>query len=86
MRYIIDYMEINSRINEVMVEKGVSTDELVEKTGLSRMTIFNASRGLNVTIKTAMKIAEVLSVPIEEIWSIELLEKDEEESESFSIN
>jgi len=77
-------MEINSKVDEVMEAKGVTLDQLIEKSGLPRMTVFNARRGLNVTIKTAFKISEALGVSVDEIWSTEILEPEVEELANLS--
>lgn len=71
-------MEINSKIDEIMETKQVTVDQLIEKTGLPRMTIFNARTGANVTMKTALRISEALEVPLHDIWSVDSLERDEE--------
>jgi DNA-binding Xre family transcriptional regulator len=64
-------MVIYSKINDVLKEKGVGVEELIEKTGLTRMTIYNVRQGRNVTILTALKISEALGVNLEDIWSTE---------------
>lgn len=70
-------MNIESKLDAVIEAKGLSVDQLIEKTGLTRMTIFNARRGLNVTINTALKIAEALEVSMHDIWSSENIDKEE---------
>jgi len=77
-------MEISSKINEILEAKGMGADELSEKTGLPRMTIFNARRGKNITIVTAMKISEALEVPVEEIWAPETSELKENSNADVS--
>ena len=72
-------MIITSQINAVLRSKNMSIEQLIEKTNLQRMTIFNARRGKNVTIATAIKIAEALEVPVESIW---LLEEETEKEEA----
>jgi DNA-binding Xre family transcriptional regulator len=64
-------MILESKVDEVLQSRGVSVDTLVEKTGLTRMTIFNARRGASVKIETAIKIAEALEVKVEDIWQAE---------------
>jgi DNA-binding XRE family transcriptional regulator len=61
-------MEIMSKIDELLEVKGMSAEELAGSTGLPRMTIYNARRGKNVTLITAMKIAKSLDVEVSEIW------------------
>lgn len=80
-------MSIESKLDETMEAKGITVDQLIEKTGLPRMTIFNARRGMNVTIKTALKISEALEVQMEEVWSIEAIEqKDGAENEDADVS
>lgn len=62
-------MEIESKLDIVMEEKEVSIETLIEKTNLPRMTIYNARQGKNVTMSTALKIAEALEVKLEDIWT-----------------
>jgi DNA-binding Xre family transcriptional regulator len=71
-------MIIESKIDEVLETKGISVDDLVNRTGLTRMTIFNARKGANVTLKTALIISEVLGVALESIWSSETDNKEQE--------
>lgn len=73
-------MIISSKVDEVMESKGLTLDQLIEKTGLPRMTVFNARKGANVTLRTALKISEALEVALEDIWSKE--EKEEEDAEN----
>lgn len=70
-------MSIESKLDEVMAEKNFSVDQLIEKTGLPRMTIYNARKGANLTLKTALSISEALDVKLEDIWSREALEEEE---------
>jgi DNA-binding Xre family transcriptional regulator len=79
-------MAIESKLDEIMQAKNVTVEELMDKTGLPRMTIFNARRGLNVTMLTALKIIEVLNVPLEDVWSLESLEPKEEGEELANIS
>jgi len=64
-------MLIVSKVDEVMKSKGLTVDQVLEKTGLSRMTFFNAKNASNVTIKTALLIASALEVSIDDIWTAE---------------
>jgi transcriptional regulator with XRE-family HTH domain len=73
-------MEIISKIDELLREKRVSLDELTRLSGLTRMTIYNARQGDNVTIATALKIARVLDVPVDSIWCGIPVEDDREDA------
>jgi DNA-binding XRE family transcriptional regulator len=56
---------------DIMESKHISWRELVELTHLTRMTLYNASKGKGVTLTTAQAIAKALSEPIENIWPTE---------------
>jgi DNA-binding Xre family transcriptional regulator len=73
-------MNIESQIDAIMEAKGITVDQLIEKTGLPRMTIFNARSGKNVTLRTALKISEALDEKMESIWSIESIEPEDDQS------
>lgn len=49
--------------------------QLAFLTGLPRMTIFNARRGKNITLRTAQLIAGALGEPLESIWPNQSQEK-----------
>jgi transcriptional regulator with XRE-family HTH domain len=70
-------MSTGNQIEAVMDAKNMSVDDLAEKTGLPRMTIYNARRGKNVTISTALKIVDALGVTLDEVWSSDLIEKED---------
>jgi len=70
-------MDTGNKIEAVMDAKNMSVDDLAEKTGLPRMTIYNARRGKNVTISTALKIVDALGVSLDEVWSSDLIEKED---------
>jgi DNA-binding Xre family transcriptional regulator len=73
-------MEMVNKIDEVMADKKVSIEDLIDRTSLPRMTIYNARKGRNITITTALKIAEALGTSVEDLWiKAEFAEKDEEE-------
>ncbi len=69
-------MEISSQLNTLLESKGMSADELAEKADIPRMTIYNARKGKNVTLTTAMKIVKALEVNVSDIWS-EFVEDEE---------
>ena len=63
-----------------MEAKGITLEQLLEKTNLPRMTLFNARRGKNVTIITALKITEALDTPVDELWDSEVIESEREDA------
>lgn len=57
---------------KVRREKHVSVEELAEKTGIGRSTIYNYENGLfSPTIDALGKIADALGVQIEELYEKE---------------
>lgn len=57
---------------KVRREKHVSVEELAEKTGIGRSTIYNYENGLfSPTIDALEKIADALGVQIEELYEKE---------------
>jgi DNA-binding Xre family transcriptional regulator len=77
-------MELEVKIDEIMEAKGITLDQLVERTGLPRMTIYNARKGLNVTLKNAMRIADALESKLEDVWGIASSELKDDESADIS--
>ena len=61
-----------NRISELMNLKGISDDQLCESTGLTRMTLWNAKQGKNVTLGTMKSIANALGESIVVIWPEEI--------------
>jgi len=61
-------MEIYTKLEQIMVEKGITDSSLSDATGLTKMTIRNARQGKNVTLKTARTISKEIKKPIEEVW------------------
>ncbi len=68
-------MEILTNLGQLMREKGVVDADIERECGITRMTVCNARRGRNVTLKVAQAIAKVLGEPLEKIWP-----KEEEEA------
>lgn len=62
-------------MSDIMESKNISWGQLIELTGLTRMTLYNASKGKGVTLTTAQAIAKALAEPIEKIWPTEKLEE-----------
>jgi transcriptional regulator with XRE-family HTH domain len=61
-------MEIPTKIDQIMKERGVTDSDLADLTELTRMTIGNARRGKSVTLRVAQKISKALKEPIETLW------------------
>ena len=50
-----------------MYKKGIKTGEVVKKSGLSRSTISAVIVGKTCTLDTAVKIANALDIPVNEL-------------------
>lgn len=55
------------RIREVMLEKGISVNEMSEKLGITRQSFYSIVNG-NPTMSTLTKIAEILGVTVKELF------------------
>lgn len=55
------------RIREIMLEKGVSVNEMSEKLGITRQSFYSIVNG-NPTMSTLIKIAEILGVTVKKLF------------------
>ena len=64
-------MEVKNRLAEVRRQRGISAAELASRTGVTRQTIYaiEAQRYIPNTL-VALRLSEVLEVPVEELFSI----------------
>lgn len=58
------------RIREIMLEKGISVNEMSEKLGIARQSFYSIVNG-NPTMSTLTKIAENLGVTVKELFKDE---------------
>ena len=58
------------RIREIMLEKGISVNEMSEKLGITRQSFFSIVNG-NPTMSTLAKIAEILGVTVKKLFKDE---------------
>ncbi len=58
------------RIREVMLEKGISVNEMSEKLGITRQSFYSIVNG-NPTMDTLIRIAKFLGVNIKELFKDE---------------
>ena len=62
-------MAIKNRLKEILNEKNISQNQLVEKTGLGKSAISNIiNNKQNATLETALDIAKYLNVSVEDIF------------------
>lgn len=61
---------VNNNLSEVRKDKGLTQEELAEKSGISRVTIANIERGAvtNLKIGTMLSLANALDSTVEEIF------------------
>ncbi|MFK7695674.1 helix-turn-helix transcriptional regulator [Paenibacillus sp. HJGM_3] len=62
---------IRSNLRDILTERGLKQKYIAEKTGLNRNTISDIVNGKKPEIESALKIAAVLEMHVEEIWSVE---------------
>lgn len=55
------------RIREIMLEKGISVNEMSEKLGMTRQSFYSIVNG-NPTMSTLAKIAEILGVTVKQLF------------------
>lgn len=55
------------RIREVMLEKGISVNEMSEKLGVTRQSFYSIVNG-NPTMDTLIRIAKILGVNIKQLF------------------
>lgn len=55
------------RIREIMLEKGISVNEMSEKLGITRQSFYSIVNG-NPTMSTLTKIAEILGVTVKKLF------------------
>lgn len=58
------------RIREIMLEKGISVNEMSEKLGITRQSFYSIVNG-NPTMSTLAKIAEILDVTVKKLFKDE---------------
>ncbi len=62
---------IRSKLPKILNDAGLTQGELASRSGMNRTNINMLVRGARVpTLESALKIAWVLGVPVEHIWSI----------------
>ena len=58
------------RIREIILEKGISVNEMSEKLGITRQSFYSIVNG-NPTMSTLAKIAEILGVTVKKLFKDE---------------
>lgn len=68
MNYKPLYENLGKRIEYLRKEKGLTQEELAEKSGLHRAYFWDIENGRNISIKTAYNIARGLQVKLSELF------------------
>jgi putative transcriptional regulator len=64
-----EYMEIKCILKELLEERGMKQQFIVDKTGITNGTLSMIVRGKSLpTLKVAYKIADVIGKRVDEIW------------------
>lgn len=66
------------RIRKIMLEKGISVNEMSEKLGITRQSFYSIVNG-NPTMSTLAKIAEILGVTVKKLFRDENISDNEKE-------
>lgn len=63
---------VKNRLQEILDERGIKRDWLAEKVGISYKTLSNLMQNkYNTSLAVALKIADTLKLPVEEIFYLE---------------
>ena len=72
--------DVKNKIKELRAKTSMSQQDLAEKIGVTRQTIYYLERGTyNPSLKLAMKIAKVFNISIEDLFELEEEDMKEEE-------
>ena len=67
MNYQVLYRKVGERIEWLRKEKGMTQEQLAEKSNLHRAYFWDIEKGRNISIKTAYNIARALGVNLSEL-------------------
>lgn len=59
-----------SKLEDILKSRKISRVKVAEKAGISHVTVNAAARGKQVKVDSAMKIAEALQLPVEQVFEI----------------
>lgn len=68
MNYQVLYKKVGERIEWLRKEKGMTQEQLAEKSNLHRAYFWDIEKGRNISIKTAYNIARALSVKLSDLF------------------
>lgn len=62
---------IKNRFKEILDSRGIKQKFIYDKIGAAPSTISAIYKGFTPSLETALKIAKVLDMKVEDIWSVE---------------
>lgn len=68
-------MLLQCKLGTILDERGMKQKFIIDKLGINRNTVSSIVRGSKTDIETALKIAKVLGLKVEDIWSLEEITK-----------
>lgn len=68
MNYTPLFRKLGTRIEELRKKKGLTQEELAEKSGFHRAYFWDIEQGRNVSIKTIYKIAKALGISLSDFF------------------
>jgi putative transcriptional regulator len=64
-------MSVENRVQTLRLNRGMTQEELAEKTSVSRQTIISIEKGnYTPSVELALRIARTFKVPVEDIFSL----------------
>lgn len=69
MNYQVLYKKVGERIEWLRKEKGMTQEQLAEKSNLHRAYFWDIENGRNISIKTAYNIARALGVKLSQLFN-----------------
>jgi len=67
----MSHPHIGNRLQELRTKLGMTQSQLADQVGVARVSILSIEKGHFIpTIETALRISQVLGVPVEEIFWI----------------
>ncbi len=70
MNYQVLYKRFGERIECLRKEKGLTQEQLAEKSNLHRAYFWDIEKGRNISIKTAYNIARALGISLSELLKL----------------
>lgn len=62
----------NTNLKHIRKINGISQKQLAEKIGVDQSTISYWEKGMDITVENAIKVAEILNIPLPDLLGIDL--------------